>query len=74
MGYESTYGGGYPDFGYTPETAPHIGHSNHLCHLAKVGEISLEQMKSLVKDPHFICKKCGRVATNEDNLCEPVTV
>lgn len=39
--------------------APHIGHRHHLCDLAERGEISLEQMKALVRDPKFICKKCG---------------
>jgi hypothetical protein len=51
---------------------PHIGHHYHLCDLAENGEITLEQMKALVKDPKFICKKCGRVANREENLCEPV--
>jgi hypothetical protein len=50
----------------------HIGHSNHLCDMAEKGQISLEQMKALTKDPQFICKKCGRVAHSADNLCEPV--
>jgi hypothetical protein len=52
--------------------APHIGHMNHLCDLADKGQITLDQMKELVKDPKFICKKCGRVANKEENLCEPV--
>jgi hypothetical protein len=42
--------------------------------MAERGEVSLEQMKALVKDPKFICKKCGRVAANSDNLCEPVSL
>jgi transcription elongation factor Elf1 len=52
--------------------APHIGHSNHLCDMVEKGQVSLQQIKSLIKDPKFICKKCGRVANNSDNLCEPV--
>ena len=52
--------------------APHIGHGNHLCDMAEKGQVTLEQMKALVKDPQFICKKCGRVAHSADNLCEPV--
>jgi hypothetical protein len=68
---------GYP-IGYTipkPYTimqAPHIGHRQHLCHLAERGEVSLEQMKTLVRDAKFVCKKCGRSAIKEENLCEPV--
>jgi hypothetical protein len=30
-----------------------------------------ETFKALVKDPKFICKKCGRAAAKEENLCEP---
>ncbi len=52
--------------------APHIGHANHLCDMAERGEVTLAQMKEMVKDPKFICKKCGRVAAKEENLCEPV--
>jgi hypothetical protein len=36
------------------------------------GQVSLEQIKALAKDPKFICKKCGRAANSSDNLCEPV--
>ena len=53
---------------------PHIGHRNHLCDMAEKGQVTLEQMKALVRDPQFICKKCGRVAHSADNLCEPVSL
>ena len=56
----------------TPVKSPHIGHKNHLCDLAEAGNVTLEQMKALTRDPKFICKKCGRAAASEDNLCEPV--
>ncbi len=56
----------------TSRQAPHIGHSNHLCDLADRGQISSEQMKALVRNPQYICRKCGRIAHNADNLCEPV--
>ena len=36
------------------------------------GEVSVEQMKTLVRDPKFICNECGRAAAKADNLCEPV--
>ena len=55
-----------------PRRAPHIGHSNHLCDMAERGRVPLEQMKALIRDPEFICKKCGRVANKADSLCEPV--
>lgn len=51
---------------------PHIGHAQHLCDMAERGEVTLEQMKELVRNPKFICQRCGRVAANSDNLCEPV--
>jgi len=51
--------------------APHLGHSKHLCDMAKRGA-DLETVKGLVRNPKFICKKCGRAAAKEENLCEPV--
>ena len=53
------------------EPAPHLGHVNHLCDMAKRG-VDLNTYKELVRDPKFICRKCGRVAAKEENLCEPV--
>jgi hypothetical protein len=34
--------------------------------------VSVEQWKNLVSDGKFFCKKCGRVATKAENVCEPV--
>jgi hypothetical protein len=48
-----------------------IGHKLHLCDMAERGEKSLEQMMALIRNPKFICKKCGRVAAKIENLCEP---
>ena len=53
------------------EQMPHIGHRNHLCDMAKRGEVTLEQMKSLVRGGQYICKQCGRVAIKANNLCHP---
>jgi hypothetical protein len=55
-------------------SSPHIGHSNHLCDMASKGQVTLEQMKELVRNAKFICNKCGRVAANSGNLCEPVSL
>lgn len=56
---------------YMEKGAPHLGHSKHLCDMVLKGA-DLETYKNLVKDPKFICKKCGRAAAKEENLCEPV--
>ena len=53
---------------------PHIGHKHHLCAMAESGDVGLEQMKDLVRNPKFMCKRCGRAAKNSDNLCEPITL
>ncbi len=49
----------------------HLGHANHLCNLAEIG-IDIDAYKTLVRNGKFICKKCGRVAEAEKNLCEPI--
>ncbi len=49
----------------------HLGHINHLCNLVDIG-IDVDTYKNLVRNPQFLCKKCGRVAAAEKNLCEPV--
>ena len=53
---------------------PYIGHTQHLCYLAQEGKLSLEELKELIQNPHFICKKCGRAAKENKNLCEPVAL
>lgn len=55
-----------------PYSAPHIGHQQHLCYMCDNGSCSLDQVKELVKNAKFICRKCGRAAVHEENLCEPV--
>lgn len=66
---------GYPGYGfpvwYEVPKAPHLGHSKHLCDMAERGA-DLQAVKDLVRNPKFICKKCGRAAAKEENLCEPV--
>ncbi len=39
--------------------------------MAEQGEVTLTQMKEMVRDAKFICKKCGRIANSDKNLCEP---
>ena len=67
--YEYPYGPtGWP---LEERRAPHLGHSKHLCDMAEKGA-DLETVKNLVRDAKFICRKCGRAAAKEENLCEPV--
>jgi hypothetical protein len=45
----------------------------------KLDEIKKDDVKAkskILKDllNKFICKKCGRAAANEDNLCKPVSL
>lgn len=37
-------------------------------------EEDLETFKELVTPPRHACKKCGRVARSEENLCRPVSL
>ena len=30
-----------------------------------------EGLRGLVQDPRFICRRCGRAAREEENLCKP---
>jgi hypothetical protein len=52
---------------------PHLRHDEHLCYLENMGYLVsyLNDYKKLVKNARFVCKKCGRSASNEANLCEP---
>jgi len=45
------------------------GKEPHLCKLVKRDE--MEQVRRLVKDPAYLCKKCGRAAREQGSLCEP---
>ena len=72
MWYETTgdYRHAYPQV--PAAKAPHIGHSQHLCNMAERGDVTLNQIKDLVKNAKYVCKICGRAAAREENLCEPV--
>ena len=49
-------------------------HQNHLCHLydTELHKKDPDRYAHLVKDPQFVCRSCGRVASAEKNLCEPI--
>jgi hypothetical protein len=48
-------------------------HGQHLCYIVSQGfHLSdPEEYQSLVKEPEFKCRHCGRVAKSEKNLCKP---
>lgn len=56
-----------------PLTEPHTGHEAHLCMAENVGFVrdNLESYKNFVRNPEFVCKKCGRAAAKSGNLCQP---
>jgi hypothetical protein len=44
-----------------------------MCKLRKkVLQDDPESYIKLLKEPHFLCKKCGRVANNKKNICKPL--
>jgi hypothetical protein len=45
-------------------------HSGHLCVLASNSQF--ETIKTITKNPKFICFNCGRVADSDCNLCNPM--
>ena len=47
-------------------------HSKHICELMSEG--NLAEIKKVTREPNFICANCGRSATSDDNLCNPVNV
>jgi hypothetical protein len=53
---------------------PHESHEKHLCYLANIGfpQSNIKVYKELVKNAQYMCKVCGRVAVDEQNLCKPV--
>lgn len=45
-------------------------HKGHICVLASEGRF--EEIKQLLKKPKYVCFNCGRVASSEKNLCNPM--
>lgn len=45
-------------------------HEGHLCVLASRGKFA--EIKDLARTPKFICFTCGRVASCDANLCNPM--
>ena len=55
------------------DTCKPAEHAQHLCKLYGSGlhKTKPEQYARLVKNPQYVCKSCGRVATAKQNLCAP---
>jgi hypothetical protein len=49
-------------------------HNKHLCYIVSQGfHLSdAKEYETIVRDPKFKCRHCGRVAHSANNLCEPV--
>ena len=45
-----------------------------LCNMVKDGfhKDHKKEYKELIKNPRYMCKKCGRSAAKTKNLCKPV--
>jgi hypothetical protein len=46
----------------------------HMCKYKDHIKEDFETYKRLVKEPNFVCLKCGRVAREEKNLCKPASL
>jgi len=45
-------------------------HTGHICLLAS--REKFDEIKTLTKNPKYICFNCGRIADSAKNLCNPM--
>jgi hypothetical protein len=45
--------------------------SAKICEMSSSNDWESKELESLVKDPSYFCKNCGRSAASEENLCQP---
>jgi len=52
---------------------PHPGHRKHLCYLTNIGYqfSNPKEYRALIRNGKFVCRVCGRVAAEQENLCKP---
>lgn len=48
-----------------------MGKSKTLCDLAKKLPDKLDRYAAAVRNPKFLCKRCGRAANAKASLCKP---
>jgi len=51
---------------------PHPYHEQHLCYLHSLDFLksNLDDWKRLVREPQFVCRKCGGAAVSEKKPCK----
>jgi hypothetical protein len=49
----------------------HANHDQHLCSIVAQGP-PIDTYRALVKSGRYVCRQCGRVAANAENLCDPL--
>lgn len=48
---------------------------DHICKWKKDQiKSDMKLLKSIVKNPKFVCQKCGRAANRKQWLCKPVSI
>jgi len=45
---------------------------NHLCRV--VGRKDPDEIRTLIRDAKYFCRKCGRSAREASNLCKPLDI
>jgi hypothetical protein len=52
---------------------PHAMHDDHLCYLINMGYLdsNFKDYAELIKNPKFVCKRCGRGSDSKENICQP---
>lgn len=48
--------------------------ADKMCSLCCPCNLDIRKIELLANKPRFICRNCGRVANNKENLCKPVAL
>ncbi len=61
--------------GTTCSCGSDAGRRNKLCELAKpANRFDLGKYLPLVNDPRYVCRCCGRLANDAENLCNAILI